>query len=342
MEPNVAFFIVLNAGSGHAETELRRSTIEEVLVQAGRAFHLSVVDDPERLDDIAQRIVDEARACGGIVVAAGGDGTINAVARKTVASGCPFGVLPQGTFNYFGRTHGIPEDLGDAVRTLLSARVQPVQIGRVNDRIFLVNASIGLYPTLLEEREHDKRQYGRSRVVAFLSALKTILSVHRHLHISLEMDGRAHTLRTATLFVGNNRLQMEQVGLAPATAALEDGKLVAIAPKSVGRLGMLALLARGALGRLGDADNLVALSFRHMTVGKKRLYGRRRMKVATDGEVSYLATPLEFCVLEGQLLLLKPDPAQSSSLPSAGSPAGEVSAEHADGLVRRGRANKNA
>jgi hypothetical protein len=90
------------------------------------------------------------------VVAAGGDGTINTVAHEAVRQGCLFGVLPQGTFNYFGRTHGIPEDLAEAVRALLRARVTPVQVGMVNDRIFLVNASVGLYPQLLEAREHDK------------------------------------------------------------------------------------------------------------------------------------------------------------------------------------------
>lgn len=306
-QPNAPFFIVLNAGSGHAETEERRATIEDVLGQAGRAFHLAVVEDARTLGEIAGRMVDEAKASGGIVVAAGGDGTINAVARRAVAAGCPFGVLPQGTFNYFGRTHGIPEDLADAVRALLSSRLHPVQVGLVNDRVFLVNASIGLYPKLLEEREIDKRQFGRSRLVAFLSALKTILSPHRRLRITLEIDGSVHRLRTATFFVGNNRLQMEQVGIAPMSAALEDGKLAAIAPKSVGKLGMLWLLARGALGRLGQADDLVAFSFKRMTVRPRSLYGKRRIKVATDGEVTYLSTPLEFRVLEDQLLLLKPD-----------------------------------
>ncbi|MET0857092.1 MAG: diacylglycerol kinase family protein [Telluria sp.] len=320
-QPNPPFFIVLNAGSGHAETDEQRMTIEDVLRQAGRPFHLTVVDDPQKLGEIARRMVDQAKASGGIVVAAGGDGTINAVARQAVAGGCPFGVIPQGTFNYFGRTHGIPEDLGDAVRALLSSRLQPVQVGLVNDRVFLVNASIGLYPKLLEEREIDKKQFGRSRLVAFVSALKTILSPHRRLRLTLDIDGNIHRLRTSTFFIGNNRLQMEQVGIAPLSAALEDGKLAAIAPKSVGKLGMLWLLARGAFGRLGQADDLVAFSFRRMTVRPRSLYGKRRIKVATDGEVAYLSSPLEFRVLEEHLLLLKPAPVQGVAVP-ASAPAG--------------------
>ena len=297
-------FIVLNAGSGHEETDLRRRTIEEVLGAAGRRFTLAMVEDPEQLADTAERMVAEARAAGGIIVAAGGDGTINTVAHKALGSGCPFGVLPQGTFNYFGRTHHIPEDLAEAVRALLDARIEPVQIGMVNERIFLVNASIGLYPTMLEEREHDKRQYGRSRIVAFYSALKTILSAHRHLRIELELNGQVRKLHTTTLFVGNNQLQMQQLGCEPLSDAMEAGELAAIAPKPMGRWGLLGLLVRGLFGRLGDADDLVRFSFRRLTV--RRVLGRGAIKVATDGEVCRLKPPLQFQVLEGMLLLLKP------------------------------------
>lgn len=305
-DPNAAFYVVLNAGSGHAETELRCSTIRDVLAEAGRTCHLEIVKDAARLGEIARRMAEEARRNNGVLVAAGGDGTINTVAHQAVLQGCVFGVLPQGTFNYFGRTHGIPEDLAEAVRSLLTSTVQPVQVGVVNDRIFLVNASVGLYPTLLEAREHDKRHYGRSRVVAILSALKTALGRHRPLRIALETEGQVRKLRTATLFVGNNRLQMEQVGMEPLTEAVEDGELAAIAPRRVGKLGMLGLLLRGALGRLGEAENLIAFSFKRLTVKHARLSPRRTVKVATDGEVMRMPMPLEFRVLEGRLALLKP------------------------------------
>ena len=305
--PDAHLYIILNAGSGHEATELQKSTIEDVLAEAGRAFTLSVVEDPAQLDVLAHRMAERARAEGGILVAAGGDGTINTVAGKAVEAGCAFGVLPQGTFNYFGRTHGIPEDLADAVRALLDARLQAVQVGMVNERIFLVNASIGLYPQILEERELDKKQFGRSRVVALLSMIKTALGAPQYLRIKMERDGKMQTMRTPMLFVGNNRLQIEQLGIAPLSSALDDGKLVAIAPRSVGRLGMMGLLLRGALGRLGEATNLVAFGFRTLAVKQRTLYGkRRRIKVATDGEVTLLDTPLTFRVLEGQLLLLTP------------------------------------
>ncbi|KQW93859.1 diacylglycerol kinase [Massilia sp. Root418] len=308
-QPNAVFFIALNAGSGHSETAERRTTIESVLREAGRQFQLTVIDQPDTIDQVAAQLAGQAAAAGGVLVAAGGDGTINAVARQAIAHGCAFGVLPQGTFNYFGRTHGIPEDLSEAVHALLAARVHPVQVGMVNDRVFLVNASIGLYPRLLEEREHDKKQFGRSKLVAVLSAVKTILTPHRRLRLVLQIDGELRRLRTATFFVGNNRLQMEQVGMPPLGAAVEDGRLAAVAPRTKGKLGMLWLMLHGALGRLGhmnQADELATFSFTRMQVKVRTLARRRKVKVATDGEVTYMSNPLEFRVMKEQLLLLKP------------------------------------
>ncbi|KQQ39919.1 diacylglycerol kinase [Duganella sp. Leaf126] len=311
--PNDAtFFIALNAGSGHAETDERRATIERVLRGAGRRFELTMIDEPDAIDAIAASLARRAVDSDGVLVAAGGDGTINAVARQAIAHGCKFGVLPQGTFNYFGRTHGIPEDLSEAVHALLAARVHPVQVGVINGRVFLVNASIGLYPRLLEEREADKKQFGRSRVVAAFSALKTLLSPHRRLRLTLQIDGTSRHLRTATFFVGNNRLQMEQVGIPPLSDALEDGRLAAVAPRTKGKLGMLWLMLHGALGRMGrlnQADELTTFSFRQIEVHVRSLSRRRQVKVATDGEITMMDNPLEIHVMDEQLLLLKPEPA---------------------------------
>jgi diacylglycerol kinase family enzyme len=321
LRPDAHYFIVLNAGSGHSETEERISTIRTVMESEGRVCHLEVVDEPEQLEAIAREQAGKAVANGGVLVAAGGDGTINTVAHQAVLAGCPFGVLPQGTFNYFGRTHGIPEDLSEAVYAMLRAEVRPVQVGLLNNKIFLVNASVGLYPKLLEEREHDKQQYGRSRFVAFLSAIKMTLRPHRHLRISLELDGKERRLRTTTLFVGNNRLQMEQVGMEQLTEAVEEGQLVALAPKPMGKLGLLGLLIKGALGKLGQGDDVVAFAFKRMTVRTPSLYGRKRLKVAADGEVSNMATPFEFQVLEGRLKLLASGAAHGDSRKEAGDAA---------------------
>lgn len=295
--------VVLNAGSGKAGADERTETLTRVFAAAGREAEFLPVDTPERIEAIAAQAVKRAKAVNGVVVAAGGDGTLNAVAQAVLGSGCPYGVLPQGTFNYFGRAHGIPQDIEAAAKALLGARVEPVQAGVVNGHIFLVNGSLGLYPRLLEDREAYKQQLGRSRWVALVSGLSTLLHEHRRLDLEIESGGKKRHLRTPTLFVGNNALQFERIGMVDAADALGRGELAAIAVREIGTMSMLGLALRGLLGQLGAAENLTQFNFRRLTVKARR---ERIMKVATDGEILLLKTPLVFEVAREPLMLLVP------------------------------------
>ena len=297
-------FVVFNVGSGNRDAEEEKACISRILREGGREFEFLQSDGDESIDKLAERAVTQAQARQGVVVAAGGDGTINAVANAVLGSGCPFGVLPQGTFNYFGRDNAISEDSGKATQVLLGGRISPVQAGRVNDRLFLVNASVGLYPQILEDRETWKQQLGRSRIVAFFSGMATLLKARRQLRLQIESSGQSMSLRTPTLFVGNNRLQLTQAGIdAEHVQAVAQGQLTAVAVRPIGTLALFGLLLRGLLGRLGEAEHIQSFSFRRLTVVPR---GIRRIKVATDGEVVWMKTPLIFEVAPEPLLLLVP------------------------------------
>jgi diacylglycerol kinase family enzyme len=191
---------------------------------------------------------------------------------------------------------------------LLGARAFAVQVGRVNDRVFLVNASLGLYPQLLEEREAAKARMGRSRWVAFGAALHSLLRPHRRLLIDIEAKGERRSATIQALFVGNNRLQLQRVGI-PESDLLERHRLVAVVARPVGLVGMLALVLRAAWGRLGEAAAVTSFAFERMSV-RPRL-GRSRVKVARDGEVEQLPVPLTFSVAAQPLWLLRPaDPGE--------------------------------
>ena len=308
-------FIVFNLGSGSGDEGAARAAIQQACDAAGRAFELMNVGDPGELPALARQAVQRAQHAQGVVVAAGGDGTLNAVAQAALGSGCAYGVLPQGTFNYFSRTHGIPADTAQAMQVLLHASARPVQVGLVNGRVFLVNASLGLYPKLLEDREGWKQQLGRSRLVAFGAGLLTLLRGYRSLRLRIEVQGKVREVRTPTLFVGNNALQMEQLGFALAQD-IDGGALAAIMLRPVSRLAMLALLLRGAFGKLGDADQVISIPCRRMNVHSARAFGARRVKVATDGEIAWLSMPLEFAVAPEPLWLIRPDtPAPERAAP---------------------------
>lgn len=300
-------YIVINTGSGHNNASAAQDTIVSILAAAGRRFELMSVDSGLQLPATAHRAVELAQDNGGVVVAVGGDGTINAVSQAVLGSGLPFGIVPQGTFNYFGRTFGISQDTETATRCLLDAAIEPVQVGLLNDKVFLVNASLGLYPQLLEDRETFKQRYGRSRLVAFWSAMATFLRAYQRLALQLDHGGKTEILRTASIVVGNNALQLEQIGI-DETAELERDRLVAVTARPMSTLALYGLVLRGLMSRLGEAENISSFGFSRMTVRLAR--GHRRIKVAVDGEVSWMQQPLEFRVSEHKLPLLVPrDPA---------------------------------
>jgi diacylglycerol kinase family enzyme len=310
LRPDTPLFIVLNAGSGRSDTDSVRREIETICEAAGRPVRILLIDGPNRAQALAREAVESARAVGGIVVAAGGDGTINTVAQATLGSGCAFGVLPQGTFNYFSRANGIPAETSAALDILFTEQPREVQVGLVNDRVFLVNASMGLYAELLEEREAVKREYGRSRLVAFGAALMTMLRGHRQWDLHLAFHGTERDIRTPTLFVGNNPLQLRQVGLAEAEMLEKERLLAAVALKPAGMFGLAGLLLRGALGRLGAAEGITSFAFESLTVKPRTLSSSRkprRVKVATDGELGWLDMPLLFRVAPESLWLIRPE-----------------------------------
>ena len=311
--PSSPLFIVLNAGSGHSDTEEVRRSIERACDMAGRHHRIFLIDGPGRVQALAEEAVACAKARNGVVVAAGGDGTINTVAQATLGQGCVFGVLPQGTFNYFSRANGIPPDTDAALKVLLEESPRAVQVGTVNDQVFLVNASMGLYAELLEEREAVKREYGRSRAIAFGAALMTLLRGHPHWDLHLDFHGEQRDIRTPTLFVGNNPLQLRQVGIPEADQLENERLLAAVALKPAGVFGLAGLLLRGIFGKLGSADAVTSFAFETLTVAHRRSgrpghpQGKRRVKVATDGEVGWLDMPLVFRVAPEPLWLIRPE-----------------------------------
>lgn len=305
--PDSPLFIVLNPGSGREDADGTQRAIAERLAAAGRAHELLLIAPDRPVATLAAEAVRRAQASGGAVVAAGGDGTLNAVAQAVLPAGLPFGVLPQGTFNYFSRAHGISSETALATGALLRATPQPVQVGLVNERLFLVNASVGLYPQLLEDREAYKRRYGRTRWVAVWSALVTLMHAHRPLRLQLECQGAQRAVRTTTLFVGNNPLQLQQLGM-PEAELLALGQLVALMLKPVGTLAMLGLMLQGAFGRLGEAEDVLRFGFERLAMRPAAPRRTARVKVATDGEICWLRAPLAFRVSPQPLWLLTPAP----------------------------------
>lgn len=301
-------FIVFNQASGSGDPDRVEASIRNSLDGRGREYEILRVRDPAQLPQLAVRAATRAQERDGAVVVVGGDGTINAVTQAVLPRGVLFGVLPQGTFNFFGRCHGLPEgEAAQGILALLEATEQPVQVGTVNGRAFLVNASLGLYPELLEQREEAKQRFGRHRLVALGAGLRTLLGHFPRLRLQMRAeDAPASELRAMTLVVGNNRLQLQKIGIALADR-VEQGRLVGIAIRPVSRLSLVVMAMRGLLGHLGEQERVASFAFAELEVNIRR---RRKVKVALDGEIGTFTMPLRFAIAAQPLRLLVPRPAE--------------------------------
>lgn len=296
-------FIVMNQGSGIGEKQAVREAIEAELGRAGRPYRFVPVP-PGGIVQACQHAARLAREHGGAVVAVGGDGTINCAAQAALAHDCPLGVVAQGTFNLFARQHGLPLEAAEAVRCLLRAQPEGVQVGLVNQRVFLVNASVGLYPKLLADREAAKQMLGRRRWIAMLAGLVSLFEWRLRLVLDVDLDGTVTRLRTPSLFVCNNRLQLERLGIgAEVLDQLGQGRLVGLQVPSLGTGTKLRLAVRAILGKLGDTRELHSFTLRTLNLGTRNA---RKLRVATDGEVQWMQLPLHFTVAPRPLKLMLP------------------------------------
>jgi diacylglycerol kinase family enzyme len=302
-QPDAELFIVLNLHSGASEKGGVREAIESELAAAGRSYRFVPVE-PGQVVKACQQAARMAHEEGGVLVAVGGDGTLNAAAQAALALDVPLGVVAQGTFNLFAREHGLPPEPAAAVRCLLHASPEPVQVGWVNQRIFLVNAAVGLYPKLLKDREAVKQRLGRRRWIAVVAGLVSLFEWTLQLVLDADLDGHVVRLRTPTLFVCNNRLQLERLGIDDdVVAQVGRGKLAGLMARPVNAWAKLRLLWLAVFGSLGDAREVQSFTLRSLNVGARNA---KRLRVSTDGEVQWMQLPLRFAVAPRPLRVMLP------------------------------------
>jgi diacylglycerol kinase family enzyme len=273
------------------------SDVEKAFDGAGLAVQVVPLEG-----DPAAAAREALKAKPPVLVAAGGDGTISAVAGVVRGTGTALGILPFGTLNHFAKDLRIPLDPAEAARTIARGRRIAVDVGEVNGRCFINNASLGLYPGLVRERDRQQRRLRRSKRHAMLWATLAVLNRPPLLDLRLELDGEVHDFHAPFVFIGNNGYKME--GFDIGTRERLDGGLLDVYTthgSSAARLVVLAL--RAIFGRLRQDDDFMESAVRELRVASRR---RRQLLVATDGEVAPMETPLEFRVLPRALEVLVP------------------------------------
>ena len=291
--------VLINAAAGARGGAERLSAARDALDAAGVAAEIRAVAGAGMEDAARQAVAAGAE----MVVAGGGDGTVNAVAGVVVGTNVVLGVLPMGTLNHFARDLGLPPKLDHAAQLLAAGPggARAVDVGEVNGRRFVNNASVGLYAHIVSRRERQQHRLGRNKWVALLVAAASVLRRYPMLEVVLDTGERATPRRTPFLFVGNNRYEMNLLSAVGRTA-IDRGELSLYFAHRAGRLGLVWMALRGLFGRLDQASDFEAMALAEVTVRTRR----KTLRLALDGEVTRMAPPLHFRVLPGALRVIAP------------------------------------
>ncbi|MFZ3193344.1 MAG: diacylglycerol kinase family protein [Moraxellaceae bacterium] len=310
----ISLIINRHAGQQLLQGEQLSTQLVDYLIAQGAEVTLYQPDDESSFRQALDQALQQQAERAGVLVAAGGDGTLNTVAhrlrqaqqRTPSLQSVTLGIIPLGTFNYVARALQIPLDPLQAAAVIVQGQPQSIHIGCVNQYIYLNNASIGLYPHLIQQRERDNRRFGRQRWVAALSGLTVLLRQHHRLKLRMLVDGQSEVLLTPMVFFGNNQLQLADFKLKIAECAAQ-GRLAAVAMQPVSRWQMFGLIASLQLGRFEQAPAVQCYCAEQIRIDA----GGSQMKLAIDGEIVTVKPPLQFQVAQNALNVMVPHAAAS-------------------------------
>jgi diacylglycerol kinase family enzyme len=287
--------LLVNAGAGRAK---KGSELETLLTSAGQQNNLRVhLLQPH--DNIPQIVKKAIKQGANAIGAAGGDGTINSIASALVDTKVPLVVIPFGTLNHFARDIGVPTQFVQAMELFESGESLTIDVGEVNGHYFLNNSSVGIYSRLVKEREKHEKRLGKW--LAFLVAARQVLRYPRLVHIKLDIEGQSQDLKVGLIFFSNNRADMSPL-VAGHRPRLDGQILDTYVVKASTPFEFFRVASNFLRNRLEESPLVTRTEACEATV----YTANHRLRVAFDGEVQVLTSPLHYRIHPAALVVKVP------------------------------------
>ena len=290
--------VLINRHGGAASQDPKiAETVAKALKEAGVETDV----EPIAGGDCAVRCKALAERGDKLVIVGGGDGTISAAASALVGTDTMLGILPLGTLNHFARDLGIPTELGEAAKLIATGTSRAVDVAEMNDRIFINNSAIGLYPLMVLDRDLQRKRLGRSKKLAMIVASVRTLARFGHQRLTLTVNDERERVDTPLLFVGNNDYRID-LGAPGQRESVEDGQLCVMVMRKKTRRGLSAASIRALFNRTRDNDMERIDGVELLRVSSRRSV----IPVSLDGEVLAAAPPLDYRIRKGALRVIAP------------------------------------
>lgn len=192
--------IVHNPGAGHASRRELTQDVARRLRSMGHEVRVDVTRATGHGSDLASRAIRDGYD---LVVAAGGDGTVNEVMQPLVGTGVILGAIPAGTVNLWATEAGLPARAGALAALLSAGDVRQVDVGRVGGRRFLLMASLGIDAATVQGLNLElKRRFGR---LAYGASFLSMAPKYRGTKVRILLDGKVECCTALMVVVGNTR-----------------------------------------------------------------------------------------------------------------------------------------
>jgi diacylglycerol kinase family enzyme len=292
--------VLLNQGAG-ASTSQRTQETHQLIAQCFKNSGIDVTLQPVTGDQLAE--VARTAATSGVdaVIAGGGDGTISTVAGALVGKELPLGILPLGTLNHFAKDLGIPLTIPEAVAVIAAGHQVRLDVAQVNERVFINNSSLGIYPRVVLDRDQQQNRFGWSKWPAMTIALFRGLRRFPLVEVRLQTSDQSVVRLTPMVFIGNNLYQIDLLNIGKRSC-LDKGELSLYLANVQSRWGMFKLTMRAMVGRLQQSRDFESHCLQECWINSKR----HQLHVSADGEVIELKPPLHYRSLKGALPVFVP------------------------------------
>ena len=289
---------MINRGGGAAAAD------DEIAAKVDEALHAAGIDARIELiegGDAEVRCRAIAERGDPLLIVGGGDGTVGAAASALAGTGTALGILPLGTLNHFARDLGIPLELEEAALTIAQGQERKVDIAEMNERVFINNSAVGLYPLMVIDRDTQRKRLGRSKRLAMAVAAIRTLARFGHQRLTLTVNDEQARVDTPLLFVGNNDYRID-LGAPGHRESLEDGRLSVFVMRKRTRRGLIAASIRALFDRARPDDMVSLENVERLQVGSRRSH----LVISVDGEVESVNVPLDYRVRKGALRVIAP------------------------------------
>ncbi len=272
-------------------------------LQGDARVRMEAVSSERMVEEIKRAVQHRTKR----ILVSGGDGTIALAASQLAGRMTELAVIPGGTLNHFAQRTGLPNNAAEALEVALHGRARPIDVGYVNDLLFINTSSVGAYPVFVRSRKYlqNRMHYYPATVIAGIRRLWKF----RPVRVSLA----GKRLKTPLVFVGVGERELALPALGQVKERGRKG-LHLIAVDCSGVFEACALILNSLLFGIDPLQEQRRIENQLIDKCIEMNFSRRksRVTVALDGEVVLLSTPLRYRFAPGEIKVALPEEEQAS------------------------------